>query len=116
MAGGVDLHTHTTCSDGTLAPRALVAEAIKRGVRVLAVTDHDSTDGLTEARLGTDTRYSEEALLDDLRGPASARSVITAATRLLTGFGDGVEDDTALLALGVRAIGVQAPGATSPVS
>ena len=49
MAGGVDLHTHTTCSDGTLAPRALVAEAIKRGVRVLAVTDHDSTDGLTEA-------------------------------------------------------------------
>ena len=49
MAGGVDLHTHTTCSEGTLAPRALLAEAIKRGVRVLAVTDHDSTDGLTEA-------------------------------------------------------------------
>jgi sigma-B regulation protein RsbU (phosphoserine phosphatase) len=79
------------------------------------------TDGLTEARLDADTRYSEEALLDDLRGPASARSVIAAATRLLTGFGDGVEDDTALLALGVQAPGVQAPGvqapgATSPVS
>src|SRR5690242_9568183 len=49
MAGGVDLHTHTTCSDGTLTPRELVAEAIKRGVRVLAVTDHDSTDGLADA-------------------------------------------------------------------
>jgi 3',5'-nucleoside bisphosphate phosphatase len=49
MAGGVDLHTHTVASDGTLTPRALVAEAAKRGVRVLAVTDHDSTDGLAEA-------------------------------------------------------------------
>jgi len=49
MAGGVDLHTHTTSSDGTLRPRELVAEAARRGVRVLAVTDHDSTDGLAEA-------------------------------------------------------------------
>jgi predicted metal-dependent phosphoesterase TrpH len=49
MAGGVDLHTHTTASDGTLRPRELVAEAVRRGLRVLAVTDHDSTDGLAEA-------------------------------------------------------------------
>ncbi|HZP37514.1 MAG TPA: PHP domain-containing protein [Methylomirabilota bacterium] len=49
MPGGVDLHTHTTCSDGTFTPRALVAEAARRGVRVLAVTDHDSTDGLADA-------------------------------------------------------------------
>ncbi len=41
MAGGVDLHT--IASDGTLRPRELVAEAARRGVRVLAVTDHDST-------------------------------------------------------------------------
>src|SRR5207247_8439826 len=49
MPGGVDLHTHTTASDGTYAPRELVAEAASRGVRVLAITDHDSTEGLTEA-------------------------------------------------------------------
>ena len=49
MAGGVDLHTHTVASDGTLRPRELVAEAARRGVRVLAITDHDSTDGLAEA-------------------------------------------------------------------
>jgi predicted metal-dependent phosphoesterase TrpH len=49
MSGGVDLHTHTVASDGTLRPRELVAEAARRGVRVLAVTDHDSTDGLAEA-------------------------------------------------------------------
>jgi predicted metal-dependent phosphoesterase TrpH len=49
MPGGVDLHTHTTASDGTYAPRELVAEAASRGVRVLAITDHDSTEGLAEA-------------------------------------------------------------------
>lgn len=50
MPGGVDLHTHTVASDGTLRPRELVAEAARRGVRVLAITDHDSTEGLAEAR------------------------------------------------------------------
>jgi 3',5'-nucleoside bisphosphate phosphatase len=49
MTGGVDLHSHTTASDGTLTPRELVAAAARRGVRVLAITDHDSTDGLREA-------------------------------------------------------------------
>src|SRR5262245_26421599 len=46
---GVDLHTHTTASDGALSPRELVQEALRHGVRVLAITDHDSTDGLAEA-------------------------------------------------------------------
>ena len=49
MTAGVDLHTHTTASDGTLSPRELVRAAARRGVRVLAVTDHDSTEGLRDA-------------------------------------------------------------------
>jgi 3',5'-nucleoside bisphosphate phosphatase len=49
MTGGVDLHSHTTASDGTLSPRELVSAAAARGVRVLAVTDHDSTDGVRDA-------------------------------------------------------------------
>ena len=49
MGGAVDLHSHTTASDGTLTPRELVREAVRHGVRVLAVTDHDSTEGLAEA-------------------------------------------------------------------
>ena len=49
MAGAVDLHSHTTASDGTLAPRELVRLAARHGVRVLAVTDHDSTGGVREA-------------------------------------------------------------------
>jgi len=44
-----DLHAHTTASDGTLAPDALVARAIERGLDVLAVTDHDSVAGIAAA-------------------------------------------------------------------
>ena len=46
-----DLHNHSTASDGELAPAALVAYAVASGVEVLALTDHDTTDGLAEARL-----------------------------------------------------------------
>ena len=49
MTGAVDLHSHTTASDGRLAPRELVRLAARHGVRVLAVTDHDSTGGVAEA-------------------------------------------------------------------
>ncbi|MDR7434321.1 MAG: PHP domain-containing protein [Armatimonadota bacterium] len=45
----VDLHTHTTASDGLLSPRALVEEAARLGVAILAITDHDTTDGIEEA-------------------------------------------------------------------
>ena len=47
--GGIDLHSHTKASDGSLTARELVREAVKHGVRVLAITDHDSTDGLNDA-------------------------------------------------------------------
>lgn len=46
-----DLHCHSTVSDGTLTPTALVERAAVRGVNVLALTDHDETAGLAEARL-----------------------------------------------------------------
>ncbi|WP_165667711.1 PHP domain-containing protein [Metapseudomonas otitidis] len=46
----IDLHCHSTASDGALAPAALVARAHERGVRVLALTDHDTLEGLPEAR------------------------------------------------------------------
>ena len=45
----IDLHSHSTASDGLLAPAALVAHALARGVDVLALTDHDDTAGLAEA-------------------------------------------------------------------
>lgn len=46
----VDFHTHSHFSDGVLAPAALVERARVRGVSQLALTDHDTTAGLDEAR------------------------------------------------------------------
>ena len=45
----VDLHLHTTASDGLLTPRALVQAAAANGLRTIAITDHDTTDGVAEA-------------------------------------------------------------------
>jgi hypothetical protein len=50
VALNVDLHCHSTASDGLLSPRNLVARAVANGVDVLALTDHDDTSGLAEAR------------------------------------------------------------------
>ena len=50
MALKYDLHSHTTASDGTLNPGELVHRAQRLGVDVLAVTDHDTTEGLSSAR------------------------------------------------------------------
>jgi predicted metal-dependent phosphoesterase TrpH len=45
----IDLHTHTTASDGTTPPEALVRQAVDAGLHVLALTDHDTTDGWARA-------------------------------------------------------------------
>lgn len=45
-----DLHSHSTASDGALSPEALVARAIEQGVDVLALTDHDGTEGIKAAQ------------------------------------------------------------------
>jgi predicted metal-dependent phosphoesterase TrpH len=45
----IDLHTHTTASDGTDSPRELVNKAIVQGLEILGITDHDTTSGWHEA-------------------------------------------------------------------
>ena len=45
----VDLHTHTVFSDGTFTPTETVELAVERGLIALSISDHDSTEGLTEA-------------------------------------------------------------------
>jgi len=45
----IDLHTHTSFSDGSQTPTELVAEAAQRGLAAVAVTDHDTVEGLAEA-------------------------------------------------------------------
>ena len=46
----IDLHSHSTASDGRLTPAKLVELATRRGLSVLALTDHDTTAGLEEAQ------------------------------------------------------------------
>jgi len=46
----IDLHSHSTVSDGLLSPEELVQRAASRGVQVLALTDHDDVGGLARAR------------------------------------------------------------------
>jgi predicted metal-dependent phosphoesterase TrpH len=45
----LELHCHTTCSDGTLTPKQLVHAAVRAGVFALAITDHDTLSGWSEA-------------------------------------------------------------------
>lgn len=51
-----DLHTHSWYSDGHYAPADLVDRAEKQGIRVLALTDHDTTAGIPEARAACEAR------------------------------------------------------------
>jgi predicted metal-dependent phosphoesterase TrpH len=46
---GIDLHAHTIYSDGTFTPAEAVMFAVERGLDVLSISDHDSTEGLAEA-------------------------------------------------------------------
>ncbi len=45
----IDLHTHSTCSDGSMTPTELVAHAAENGLRAIALSDHDTVDGIDEA-------------------------------------------------------------------
>ena len=51
--GIIDLHVHSTASDGTLSPRELVALSRRLGLSVLSITDHDTVDGIPEAMEST---------------------------------------------------------------
>ena len=59
----IDLHTHTTFSDGTMTPKELIDYAVKKNVQAIAVTDHDNFDGVPEAVL-----YGEKYNIEVLKG------------------------------------------------
>ena len=45
----IDLHVHTTASDGTMSPKEVVSLATMLGLKAIALTDHDTMAGLQEA-------------------------------------------------------------------
>jgi predicted metal-dependent phosphoesterase TrpH len=46
----IDLHTHSNASDGDFSPTLLIREAVRRGMSAIALTDHDTLDGLEQAQ------------------------------------------------------------------
>jgi predicted metal-dependent phosphoesterase TrpH len=70
----VDLHLHTTASDGTLTPHQLIEQVAATTLRVVAVTDHDSTEGLEEA-IETSANHPHLAVIPGIEfGTATADS------------------------------------------
>lgn len=45
----IDMHVHTTASDGTMRPEHVVSLAAMQGLKAIAITDHDTMDGIVEA-------------------------------------------------------------------
>ena len=78
----VDLHCHSTASDGTLAPAEVVALAVRNGLSALALTDHDTIAGIAEA-----SAAAHEAGLDFLPGIEISCDVPKPATMHLLGYG-----------------------------
>lgn len=78
----VDLHCHSTASDGTLAPSEVVALAVRNGLSALALTDHDTIGGISEA-----AEAACNAGLDFLPGIEISCDVTKPATMHLLGYG-----------------------------
>ncbi|MUK78339.1 PHP domain-containing protein [Aliivibrio fischeri] len=62
----IDLHSHTTASDGRLSPTELVERAVSFDVKVLAITDHDSVAGLDEAHAAIKEQNLPLQLIDGI--------------------------------------------------
>src|SRR5436305_13141073 len=86
----VDLHCHSTASDGTYAPSDVVDLAVRSGLSALALTDHDTIGGIQEA-----AEAAQEAGLDFLPGIEISCDVPKPATMHLLGY--GVDPQSAIL-------------------
>lgn len=82
MGNFVDLHLHSTASDGTLSPRDLVAEVARAGLTALALTDHDTVAGCLAA-----SEAAAEAGIDFLPGIEISCEFPRPGTLHLLGYG-----------------------------
>ena len=71
----IDLHTHSTKSDGTFSPEELVRYAQQKGLSAIALTDHDTADGIEEALLAAD-KLKAEAMMSPLSDSSANPEVI----------------------------------------
>jgi len=83
MTGKIDLHMHTTCSDGAYSPAELVRKAYDSGLSVIALTDHDSVNGFHEA-----VAYGKELGVEVISGLEISTDVDDKEIHLLAYFVD----------------------------
>jgi predicted metal-dependent phosphoesterase TrpH len=93
----IDLHTHSRASDGTLTPGDLIKAAKARGLSAIALTDHDTLDGLSEAR--------EEAVIQGIRFIPGIELEIRWIPGADMPPDTGISGEFHLLGLGLREIG-----------
>jgi predicted metal-dependent phosphoesterase TrpH len=92
----VDLHAHSTASDGLLDPASLVRKAAANGVDLLALTDHDVTSGFAAAR--------EAALVHGLHLIAGVEVSVTWRNKTIHIVGLDIDPDCAVLQAGLTAV------------
>ncbi|MCU0973499.1 MAG: PHP domain-containing protein [Burkholderiales bacterium] len=92
----VDLHAHSTASDGLLDPASLVRKAAANGVDLLALTDHDVTSGFGEAR--------KAALLHGVHLIAGVEVSVTWRNKTIHIVGLDIDPDCAALQAGLKAV------------
>ncbi len=98
MSPGIDLHTHSSASDGTQTPTELVLAALEAGLDVLALTDHDTADGWPEA-----VEAAEQHGLTLLRGMEISTVHGDASVHLLAYLPDPTEPRLAAALTRIRA-------------
>jgi predicted metal-dependent phosphoesterase TrpH len=114
----IDLHLHTTASDGMLAPRELVARAALAGLSIISVTDHDTIAGFDEARFEAQSRRMELVPGIEITAVEDSRDVhvlgyfFDPQSATLTSF---LEDQRADRLRRVRAMAERLAGLGSPI-
>lgn len=98
MTGTIDLHLHSQASDGVLPPAAVVAHAAARGVRMLALTDHDTLAGLAEASAAARTLDVAFVRGVELSASHSGLALHVVGLGLGTGTGTGISALETLIA------------------
>jgi predicted metal-dependent phosphoesterase TrpH len=82
-AGGIDLHLHSTFSDGTFPPEEVVRRAVGRGLSVISLTDHDSVSGVARA-----SQAGEELGVEVIPGAELSANVDGTDVHILAHFVD----------------------------
>ena len=81
----IDMHVHTTASDGTMRPVHVVSLAAMQGLKAIAITDHDTMDGIAEAGKAGELMGKRHGLFKDTIS-------VQGAIPIVIDGGDSLED------------------------